>query len=76
MAAAKIPQFQPPVENSAKRIYGTGYEVPCMNEHLEIDFFLFKQSIILSHSCIYRKVLQDGQNNGLNCYFIYSRYVM
>lgn len=49
MAAIKTPQFQPLVENSAKRIYGTGYEVPCMNEHLEIDFFfvlfslLFKQ---------------------------------
>lgn len=74
MAVAKIPQFQPPVENSAKRIYGTGYVVPCMNEHLEIDFFPFKQSI--SHSCIYRNVLQDRQNNGLNCYFIYGRYTI
>lgn len=63
MAAIKTPQCQPLVENSAKRIYVTGYEVPCMNEHLEIDF-PFHYPFVFG---IYRNVFQDEPNNGLNC---------
>lgn len=37
MVTIKTPQFQPLVENFAEHIYGIGYEVPCMNEHLQIE---------------------------------------
>lgn len=35
MAVVKIPLCRQLVENSAKHIYGNGYEVPCTNGHLE-----------------------------------------